>query len=477
MTRSHVIATACFLCFTFVASVPIRAQEKPAEVWSGTLQAGPQQIKMQFRIFENEGTRSGLLDVISQGANDIPFEIKQDDAEVTYNVKLIQSKYAGKLNDAKNEIEGHWFQGGVKLPFKLTKAEKATSPDDLWMSRPQVPKAPFPYEIREVTCNNAADGINLAGTLTLPKRKGPHPAVILISGSGPQDRDETLMGHKPFAVLADHLSREGIAVLRMDDRGVGQSEGEFANATTEDFTRDIEAGIDYLKTVDEIDTSKIGLMGHSEGGLVAPIIAARRGDVAMIVLLAGPGVTGQRIVETQSALILRAEGVPEEKIKLNRKFLDAGLELVRSLKEGDDIEAKLSKEVDRLIAEMDEESRPEYEAAKEQIIAGLGPLTNPWFKYFMTYDPQPALTKVTCPVLAINGAKDLQVPADENLQAIEDALKAGGNQDFEVAKLAGLNHLFQTAGTGSPSEYIKIDETFAPAALEKISTWIQERTR
>lgn len=477
MTRSHAIATAYFLCLTVVTSVTARAQEKPAEVWSGTLEAGPQQIKMQFRIFEKDGTRSGLLDVISQGANDIPFEIKQDDADVTYDIKLIQSKYAGKVNDAQNTIEGHWIQGGVQFPFKLTKAEKATSPDDLWNGRPQFPRAPFPYEIREVTCHNATDAITLAGTLTLPKRDGPHPAVILISGSGPQDRDETLMGHKPFAVLADHLSRKGIAVLRMDDRGIGQSEGEFANATTEDFTRDIEAGIDYLKTVSEIDAKKIGLMGHSEGGLVAPIIAARRGDVAFIVLLAGPGVTGQRIVETQSALILRAEGVPEEKIKLNRKFLDAGLEVIRSLKEGDDIHAKLSQEVDRLIAEMDENSRPEYEAAKEQIIAGLGPLTNPWFKYFMEYDPQPALTKVTCPVLAVNGAKDLQVPADENLQAIENALKAAGNQDFEVAKLEGLNHLFQTAGTGSPSEYIKIDETFAPAALKKISEWIRERTQ
>ncbi|MGI9471595.1 MAG: alpha/beta hydrolase family protein, partial [Rubripirellula sp.] len=361
--RLNIIA-CCFIAFAATFVVEGRAEE----VWSGTLKAGVQLIKMQFRVLEKDGGKTAQLDVISQGANGIPANVEIDGDNITFEVKAIASKFVGKQNSEGDTLEGHWLQGGAKLPLKLSKVETAESPDSLWENRPQFPKPPFPYDIREVTCENKQDGITLAGTLTVPKEGERHAAVVLISGSGPQDRDETLVGHKPFAVLADYLSRRGVAVLRMDDRGVGESGGQFLNATTEDFTRDVEAGIDFLRTVNEIDAAKIGLMGHSEGGLVAPMVAARRDDVALIVLLAGPGVPGKRIVESQSALILRAEGASEKKIRTNRKFLDAGLEIVRTSQKGDDLKAKMSAEVDRLIAELDDDMKPEYESAKEAIV-------------------------------------------------------------------------------------------------------------
>ncbi|MDQ1274798.1 MAG: uncharacterized protein QG610_370, partial [Euryarchaeota archaeon] len=327
---------------------------------------------------------------------------------------------------------------------------------------------------------NKEAGIRLAGTLTLPQSEGPFPAVILISGSGQQNRDEEILGHRPFLVLSDYLTRRGIAVLRVDDRGVGGSTGDFSQATTEDFARDVLAGIDCLKSREDIDSTRIGLIGHSEGGLIAPIVASSSSDVAFIVMMAGPGITGEEILYLQSDLIFRAEGVDNETIARNNALMKSIYSVIKE-EQNDDIAAeKLQKLIMDEVANMSEEEKKNSgyseEALEAQVNAQVQNLISPWMRSFLTYDPAPTLMKVTCPVLAINGEKDLQVPPEENLQAIEEALKAGGNRDYTVKELPGLNHLFQTAQTGSPSEYSKINETVSPVALELIGDWISERT-
>ena len=351
----------------------------------------------------------------------------------------------------------------------MKKTDKVTE-----QKRTQLPKAPFPYNPVEVGYENKESGNKLAGTLTEPKGDGPFTAVILITGSGAQDRDETLLGHKPFLVLADYLTRRGVAVLRVDDRGVGGSTGDHGKATSADFATDVKAGIDFLKTRKEIDPKRIGLMGHSEGGLIAPMVAAKYpDDVAFLVLLAGPGVPGDEILTEQSALIQKAMGrdpAAIEKSGISAKKLYAALRTEKdeaALKQRLD---EISKEALAALSESERKDLGTDPAAALQ--AQLKLLQSPWFRYFLTYDPRPNLAKVKCPVLAINGERDLQVPPNQNLPEIEKALKAGGNASVTVRELPGLNHLFQTSKTGSPSEYAKIEETFAPAALEIVGDWI-----
>ncbi|HEX3821259.1 MAG TPA: alpha/beta fold hydrolase, partial [Candidatus Sulfotelmatobacter sp.] len=325
--------------------------------------------------------------------------------------------------------------------------------------RPQNPTRPYPYREEEVHYDNKVQNVTLAATLTIPEGKGPFPGVVLITGSGPQDRDESLMGHKPFLVLSDYLTRHGIAVLRADDRGTGMSTGVFANATTADFATDAEAGIEYLKTRTEINPHKIGLIGHSEGGVIAPMVAARNKDVAFIVMMAGTGVPGDQVLEAQGEAISIANGTsPTEAARKAAKEKEI-LTLIETEKD----DAKLEKELrDKMAGDIPE----------GQVGAQIKQATSPWFRYFLTYDPATALRKLTCPVLAIDGSLDKQVLPSQNLPAIRKALEEAGNKHFEIDELAGLNHLFQTAKTGSPAEYAEIEETIAPAALETISSWI-----
>jgi len=345
------------------------------------------------------------------------------------------------------------------------------------MLRPQEPKKPYPYIERQVEYTNLKAGVKLVGTLTLPSDKGPFPAVLLITGSGPKDRNETVFGHRPFLVLADYLTRQGIAVLRVDDRGVGESTGDFSQATSEDFASDVLAGREYLKTRKEINPEQIGLIGHSEGGLIAPMVAVKSPDVAFIVLMAGTGLTGEEILYLQGALISRAMGVSEEDIAKNRQFNEKIFSLIKEEKDEKTIEEKLRQMFMADWAELNEEEKKAIGDPEVYLKAQLQSLLSPWLKFFLTYDPKPTLSKVKCPVLAINGEKDLQVPPKENLSAIEEALVAGGNKNFTVEELPGLNHLFQTAQTGVPSEYAKIEETISPIALKIIGDWILEQTR
>ena len=322
--------------------------------------------------------------------------------------------------------------------------------------RPQTPRPPFPYRIQELTFPSKATGVMLAGTLTIPESQGPHPAMVLVTGSGPQDRDEMLFGHKLFAVIADYLARRGVAVLRYDDRGTAKSTGRFLGGTTADFSLDAEAAFNYL--LKRSDVMKVGIGGHSEGAVIAPMVASRRRDVAFVVMLAGTGVSGEQVGYAQAAAIHRAGGMPEDEIERYRKMMETLIALARTrASEG----------------EMLRRAREKFGAIPDaERIARL--LNDPWHRAFVDYDPAPMLAKVKCPVLVLNGDLDLQVLADQNVPAIGAALLKGGNQRVTVKRFPTLNHLFQTATTGLPDEYPRIDETIAPVVLETIAIWLGE---
>ena len=462
MTRLLAAAVSLALALPAAAAEP----KKPiAGYWFGTLTVGPIELRLGFLIkAKDDGSLTAVMDSIDQGARDIPLD-SATFADGTLTLKLAKARmtYTGKLQPDGDTITGNLDQG-AQMPLELKRREKRFEP-----VRPQTPKKPYPYVEEPVKFPSRADGVTLAGTLTRPKGDGPFPAVALITGSGPQDRDESLMGHKPFHVLADHLTRKGIAVLRYDDRGVGQSTGKFSGATSKDFAADAAGAVAYLKG--RKDVGRVGLIGHSEGGIIAPMVAAENPDVAFIVLLAGPGTSGHRIVAAQSELIQEAMGIDAKTRERNGALLRKATEAAMA---GADAE-KLKAVVAELEKGLTEEEKKELAKVREVADAQVTALASPWFRFFLKHDPQPTLEKVRVPVLALIGEKDLQVPAKENLAAIESALKAGGNPDVTVAELPGLNHLFQSSKTGLPSEYGKIEETFAPAALDRIAEWVLKR--
>ena len=343
-------------------------------------------------------------------------------------------------------------------------------------NRPQTPKPPFPYEEESVSYQIAPGGVTLAGTLTLPTGKGPFSAVILITGSGAHDRDETIFEHKPFLVLADALTRRGIAVLRLDDRGVGGSTGNKMTLTTEDLAGDVLTGVTFLKNRSEIDGRRIGLIGHSEGGVIAPIAATRSNDVAFVVLMAGTGLPGDEIVQMQTRLIYKAAG-------LDGPTLDRLLEFQRQVlainkAENDDQAAmtKIDAASKEFQASLTDSERKVLGFGEQSYSAKIKDYRSPWFRFFQSYDPRPTLAKVRCPVLALIGEKDLQVPPKENLAEIEAMFKKAGNIHATVKELPALNHLFQNCKTGAPAEYAQIEETIAPSALTAIGDWIVQQT-
>ncbi len=387
---------------------------------------------------------------------------------VGFSVPASGARFAGSLSDDGTRFSGTWTVPGqpeVEIEFTRTRttAEREGRP------RPQTPKPPFPYRTQEVTFDNpAANGVTLAGTLTLPSGTGPFPAAILVSGSGPQDRDETLLGHKPFAVLADHLTRHGVSVLRYDDRGVGASTGDFAAATSADFATDANAAVRFLLTRPDIDREAIGLVGHSEGGMVAPIAAADNARVRFIVLLAGPGTDLMQLAQSQERLLGLSQGSSEEDLARTEPVLAQVFAAVANSTNAEDarvrVRAALTPEALATLAVPD--------SRKELVVHQF---TNDWFRYFLQFKPAAALSRIHVPVLALNGSLDRQVPADENLTAIKAAL--AHNPDVTIRKLEGLNHLFQTARTGSIGEYADITETMSPVVLRIVTEWIAVRSK
>jgi len=425
--------------------------------WQGSIAASGVELGIIFKIDTKENKLNVKMDVPMQGAKDIPADnasFVNDTLRITY--KALQASYEGVLKKNEKLIEGKWLQGGQSFPLKLAPQTVGST----GFNRPQEPKRPFPYVEEEITFVNKEDNITLAGTLTLPSAKGSFPAVVLISGSGAHNRDEEVLGHKPFLVLADHLTRNGIAVLRFDDRGAGKSGGDFRSSTSADFKKDVAAAVNYLRSRKEIDKKKIGLAGHSEGGMIAPMLAAEDKDIAFIVLLAGPGVKGDELLLMQTKALLNGEGADHEKAaEFNRQVYKIAV-----MEPIDTAQAQLKRYI-RMAANDD------------PALAGqVDVMVSPWMRYFLKYDPAVAFSKVKCPVLAINGDKDLQVPAKENLHAIEAALKSGGNDRCTARTIAGVNHLFQSCTKGTPDEYAAIEETISPAVLKMIEEWVKEIT-
>ncbi len=452
-----------------VLPVKIKLDKDLYGTWEGKLSISAIALRIDFKLVKNsDGTTSASMDSPDQGVKDIPVqEITYKNGEIILSVKSVMGKYTGKFEKDSMQINGEWQQAGRTFPLVLKKVENVKE-----IARPQVPKKPYPYNEEEVKVENKKAGITLAGTFTSPKKGGPFPAVVLITGSGAQNRDEKLLGHQPFLVLSDYLTRHGIAVLRMDDRGVGESGGDFKNSTTADFAGDIESAVDYLKTRKDVNHKEIGLIGHSEGGVIAPIVAVKSHSVAFIVLMAGTGVPGDRILLAQTALINKAMGEPDEVIKKDTAFASRAYKIIETTPDSAKAAEKVKKLYNEYYSGLSGEEKKNPENSPEAFAKNMGNLMSPWFRYFLSYDPAPMLEKVKCPVLALIGSNDLQVPPSQNIPAIKQALKKGGNKNFEVLELPGLNHLFQKSKTGAPSEYAAIEETINPSALKTITDWI-----
>lgn len=340
----------------------------------------------------------------------------------------------------------------------------------------QDPTYPLPYHSEDVVFPNEKDGITLAGTLTLPRKEGVFPVVVLISGSGPQNRNEEVMGHRPFLVLADHLTRNGIGVLRYDDRGVGKSTGEFRMSKLDDFASDVMSAIAYLRTRKEIDAQNIGLIGHSEGGIVAPMVASTSEDVRFIALLAGPGIDPRVLIPLQQKMIALSAGATHEEAEYTRQASAQLVQFVIDNLDDEDFTEKLTEFADANWEKIKKLPVSPKGLTKEEYIATMKKaMTASWFRDILLVDPPGILKRVTCPVLAINGDKDVQVSANENLEGIRKALTEGGNKNFTVKALPGLNHFFQECETGALSEYKHIQQTFSPTALHEISSWVLEQ--
>jgi pimeloyl-ACP methyl ester carboxylesterase len=435
--------------------------------WKGSLKVAGTELPISFLI--NYDLKESLTaSLISQGQTIKADIITNENQELTIKFDKINGKFQGKFDRSNSTIMGIWTQGNQDFELKLQKGEL---PQD--KPRPQELDKPYPYLEKEVKYQNKRANIILGGTLTYPSKEPPYPATILISGSGAEDRDETIFGHKPFLVLADYLTRRGISVLRVDDRGVGASTGIYMEATNADFASDVKAGIDFLKKQKEINPKKIGLIGHSEGGVIAPIVASNNSDVAFIVLMAGPGLTLEEILYMQGELIAKANEVSEELISKQRRIQEIMFSIIKKEKKLEIAEQKIRKAVSDELKQMKEKNLPS--SSQNSIDAQIKMVLSPWFRDFLTYDPKTALSKVKCPVLAINGEKDLQVPPKENLAAIEQALKEGGNNNYQIIELPSLNHLFQTAKTGAITEYAQIEETISQKALEVIGNWLIEQ--
>jgi pimeloyl-ACP methyl ester carboxylesterase len=433
--------------------------------WQGAIEANGMRYRLQLHIsHDSQGHLVATMDSIDQGINGFhASQATESDSQIHLELPTVRSTYDGTVNSVRNSMTGTWRQNGEPTDLTFHRSDQI-----LELRRPQNPKKPYPYDEEELTFTNAKAGTTLAATLTMPRGVGPFPAAILVAGSGPLDRDEADGGHKPFFVLADHLTRKGIAVLRFDKRGIGKSTGSYDDATTADFASDAEAAVAFLQTRKGINPRKIGIIGHSEGGIIASMIAARSSNVDWIAVLAGPATKGEETLLIQSDLITRAAGMNNEQVAKSLDFDRQSYNLVRHEKNREDLERDLADLVK---------------------VSGIGPAmppafmqrqihwtSSPWFRYFLDYDPIPALQQTKCPVLAISGERDLQVPPKENLPLIQKALEDGGNKDFKVIELPGLNHEFQHCYAGLPAESRAIEETFAPDAMTTLSDWILQHT-
>ena len=469
------LITGLIIGLIIVFSVSSSAQSAPLEGnWLGALEVGGgMKLRLVLKITKAaDGTFSAKMDSIDQGANDLALDsIVLENKTVRFEAKKYQMSFEGKLDEVGGEISGTFKQGANSLPLIFKRTAVAAK-----VSRPQDPVKPYPYDEEEVVYENKKDAVKLAGTLTLPRDAKTHPAVILITGSGAQDRNETILGHRPFLVLADYLTRRGIAVLRVDDRGVGGSSIGSSAATSENFAGDVLAGIEFLKTRREINPKQIGLIGHSEGGMIAPMVAARSADAAFLVLMAGTGQTGEDVLYTQMALLEKGAGIAPQKTAREIGWLKIIYSILKTEPDGKRAEQQIRAALLKKEHSLSGGEQKQFAAWRAEAEKQLPILLSAWFHYFVAYDPRPALERVKVPVLAINGENDVQVAPKENLSLIAAALEKGGNKNFTIKSFPKLNHLFQPSETGLPSEYGKIEQTIAPQVLETIGDWILKNT-
>lgn len=444
-----------------------------AGTWEGMLRYSGAEFRLVFRIRRDNGEGlSGTLDSPDQGALGIPLSrVERTEEGARFTTAAIGGEFEGRWA-GDGRLDGTWRQAGLELPLTLDRrgdeapaVPRLEAPDG---GVGQVADEDLTFRTEEVSYTGAA-GVSLAGTLTLPEGNGPFPAVLLISGSGPQDRDSTIAGHRPFAVLAEHLARLGIVSLRVDDRGVGGSSGDLASTTLEDLAADARAGLRWLRSRPETDLQATGLVGHSEGALVGAMAAAA-GEPAVdfLVLLAPPAVPGRAILLRQGELIAGAAGASEEARRRDRTVREEIIEAVLGAADTEAAEAAVWDVLNRHLAVSEGEPQATVSAALE---AQVSSLSAPWLREFLRYDPAPALAQVECPVLALWGGRDLQVPPTQSRPALEAAVS--DDRRLTTRVLPGLNHLLQTAETGLPVEYSQIEETLAPQALELIGGWIR----
>jgi pimeloyl-ACP methyl ester carboxylesterase len=458
--------------FIFGAISAVFSQEVRG-TWNGILKVQGMQLSLVFHVNKTENGFSSTMDSPDQKAFGIPVtKTNFENSKLTIAIANAGIEYEGVIG-TDGIIIGTFKQSGQSFPMNLSK-EKV---EKEIIKRPQEPQKPYSYYTEEVIFENKLAKINLAGTLSLPAKEGVFPAVILITGSGAQNRDEELLGHKPFLVIADYLTKNGIAVLRFDDRGIAMSKGEFTLATTLDFATDVEAALQYLQKRKEIDQKKIGLIGHSEGGIIAPMVANKSKNISFIILLAGTGIPGDELLLLQQELIGRASGISEDDLKKSKITNTEVFGIVKNATNSDQMKKDITNYITKSIKSDPESKIPDGISESEFINMQVSQITNPWMQFFIKYNPALALEKVNCPVLALNGDKDLQVPSKVNLEAINKALIKGGNKKVTIKELPNLNHIFQECKTGLPEEYSEIEQTISPSALTEILNWIQIQTK
>jgi len=458
---------ACILTMPAIAHAQQPDADRTIGTWQGVLVAGAARVRLTLVVNRDSvGALHGTLKSPDQGDAEMLAEVAARGDTLSFTIATQHISYSGVVTAAGDSVRGTFVQGS---PFPLTFARSTRTPAPA--ARRQDPKPPYPYHTEDVVVPSEG-GVRLAGTLVVPQGQGPFPGVVFVTGSGPQDRDEAILGHRPFLVIADYIARRGIASLRYDDRGFAKSTGSFETATSADFAVDAEAAFQFIQQSPGIARNRVGIIGHSEGGLIGPMIAARRRDVAFLVLMAGPAMPGDSLSLLQIRRLAATSGATaaqvDVKIDNNRRILHA----VASGRDSADAMARVMTVKQEILAGLPEDQRP---AAGSRFDQSLPQLLSPWMRYFLRYDSRIALRNVHVPVLALGGTLDVQVPASENLSGIDAALKAAGNTDYRVVELPNLNHLFQTATTGAPAEYATIEKTVAPAVLDLIASWINQR--
>jgi uncharacterized protein len=458
--------------------------------WQGNLDFQGKLIPIVFHISEDSTNKSkASFDSPSQHAFNLPCnEVILKDDSVILIMDILKGKYAGQLSKDKKQIDGLWFQGAGSLPLTVTKISGEAAIKE--QKRPQTPKPPFPYFSEDVVYMNADQSIQYGATLTYPKadsadhsaKANTFPAIILITGSGQQDRNESIFDHKPFAVIADYLTKKGFVVLRVDDRGIGKTSGIFEESTTADFAKDVEVSLNFLEKQPQVNKEKIGLIGHSEGGMIAPMVTDKRREIKFIILLAGPGIPIIDLMQQQIEAVSISEGKSTAEAKANGYLMHTVWEEVEKNEDSATTIKNIRMKIDIWSKTLDTTTLAKIKSndtasINNQITQAITALNSKWYKYFISFNPQPYLQKLNCKVLALNGSKDVQVIATSNLSGIRSSLKKSKSPEYETIEIPGLNHLFQTCIKCNPSEYNDLEESFSPKALEIMGTWLQKNVQ